>query len=174
MAAKKPARTGAPVKKVRTQATDKTDEKLKALLAKDSKPLGAFAEAARLTLAIFRSGDAASKTKRAAHVQQAIDLGLAEDLARYPLPLLRRLRKLLPEEISRREKESTPPTEGKAKGDEKLLLQAFALHDMLVRHGLTSEEADEFTAAALAVDIGTARKYRAEYAKQTASAARPK
>jgi len=174
MTAKKPARASAPAKNARAQSTGKPDEKLKALLANDSKPLGAFAEAARLTLAIFKSGDAASKTKRAAHVQQAIDLGLAEDLARYPLPLLRRLRKLLPEEISRREKESAPATDGNAKADEKLMLQAFALYDILVRHGVTSEEADEFTAAALTVDIGVARKYRAEYAKKTASAARPK
>ena len=174
MTAKKPAPASAPVKKARAQSGGKPDEKLQALLAKDSKPLGAFAEAARLTLAIFKGGDATSKTKRAAHVQQAIDLGLFEDLARYPLPLLRRLRKLLPEEIARREKETPPATEGKAKADEKQMLQAFALYDLLIRHGVTSEEADEFTAAALAVDIGAARKYRAEYAKKTASAARPK
>jgi hypothetical protein len=172
--AKKPTRAGAPAKPAKPQSTRKADAKLHALLAKDPKPLGSFAEAARLTLAIFKSGDAASRTKRAAHLQQAIDLGLSEDLARYPLPLLRRLRKLLPEEIAQREKESAPSTDGKAKAAERLLLQAFALHDMLIRHGITSEQADEFTAAALAIDIGAVRKYRAEYAKKAVGSTQAK
>jgi hypothetical protein len=168
--AKKPTRTSASAKAAKPQPAGKADAQMQALLAKDPKPLGSFAEAARLTLAIFKSGDAASRTKRTAHVQQAIDLGLSEDLARYPLPLLRRLRKLLPEEIARREKEGTPLPDSKAKADERLLLQAFALHDMLVRHGIASDEADEFTAAALAMDIGAVRKYRAEFAKKAAGA----
>src|SRR5262249_35112914 len=140
--AKKPARASAPVKPPRAKSAGKADEKLQALLAKEPKPLGDFAEAARLTLAIFKGGDATSKAKRTAHVQQASALGLVEALARYPLPLLRRLRKLIPEEIARREKQSGPVVDGKAKADERLLLQAFALHDMLIRHGLASEEAD--------------------------------
>jgi len=174
LATKRATRTGAPVKQARAQSAGRADGRLHALLAKEPKPLGAFAEAARLTLAIFKSGDASSRTKRTARVQQAIDLGLFEDLARYPLPLLRRLRKLIPEEITRREKEGGPAPDGKAKADEKLLLQAFALHDMLIRHGITSEEADEFTAAALAMDIGAVRKYRTEHAKEAASGARAK
>jgi hypothetical protein len=156
-----------------TSSAHEATRKLRTLIEKDSPQPGDFGEAARLTLAIFRTGGGVTtKTQRAAQVREYIDGGLLEDLAKYPLPLLRRLRKLVPTEIHRREKESPSGKFGdKPKAEPKVMLQAVSLHDIFVRHGLSSDEADELAAAFLdGVSVRTVQRYRTEFARKKASA----
>jgi len=138
---------------------------LQVLLESEPKDAGAFEEAARMTLAIFRLGGTATKAQRTAQVNASLDSGLREDLAKYPLVVLQRLPKLLKEEIRRRKSDSPKARHGDKK-DQKVVQQAAWLHDTFVRHGISSADADELIAGLEGMDVRTIQRYRNEYARR--------
>lgn len=139
---------------------EEAGKRLQAHLEQQSDEPGAFAEAMRLTLAMQRLGGVTTKAQRTAQLHQSIDGGLREDLAKYSTLVLKRLPKLLREELAKRESEDPkvghrPPTE------ERLMQRAAWLHDTFVRHGLPSEEADELIAGLVGVEsVRTVQRYR--------------
>jgi hypothetical protein len=139
---------------------------VQALLKTEPKDSGAFEEAARMTLAMFRLGGTTTKAQRTAQVRASIDSGLREDLAKYPLVVLQRLPRLLKEEIARRKGVSLKANQGDKKNQKVVVEQAAWLHDTFVRHGISSADADELIAGLEGLDVRTVRRYRTDYGRQ--------
>ena len=158
MATKKAKPAKPALKRGRALSAEEAQKKLQALRAQDSTTPGAFGEAARLTLAMMRlGGGPTTKAQRAAEVNRSIDEGLRADLARYPGVVLKRLPKLLREEIAKREVEMGKAA-GASKSDETEKQRADWLRAALTRNGLTTADANELVAGFLGNDAARRAK----------------